>query len=348
MTSLRKFVITLVVIGIACGGYLLYVIYRNVTQYAQEIVEERVTETLALVPRHLDGQLVPPELASARPYAVMIENHPDARPQAGLAVAPLVYEALTEGDITRFVAFFDSATSTEFIGPVRSARPYMIDIAAEWGGLYAHSGGSPAALDQLQTTTAVQDLNEFYSTNTKYFWRRPGHIPPHNLYTSVERLMQAADAYQTSTTTTSTLLWVYKDEAPLEGRPTTSVSILIPYSKAPGSQVLWRYNREDNSYERWQNNQPHTDENKLVIQTKNIIIQRVTTAVLDQVGRRSVRLIGEGDAVIFRDGASQTAHWKRPAISDRTRWYDDQGNEIALNRGTTWVEIVPVEMNVQY
>ena len=57
-----------------------------------------------------------------RPLAVTIENHTEARPQSGLSAADVVYEAVAEGGITRFMAVYLCNLSDVQVGPVRSAR----------------------------------------------------------------------------------------------------------------------------------------------------------------------------------------------------------------------------------
>src|SRR3989344_1632572 len=78
-----------------------------------------------------------------RPIAVMIENHPEARPQSGLSFADVVYEAVAEGGITRFMGVF-YCQDAGIVGPVRSARTYYLDFISEYGiyPLYVHWGGA--------------------------------------------------------------------------------------------------------------------------------------------------------------------------------------------------------------
>ncbi len=76
------------------------------------------------------------------PLGVMIENHVDARPQSGLSSADVVYEAVAEGGITRFMALFWTVRDDITVAPVRSARTYYLDWISEYDGLYAHVGGA--------------------------------------------------------------------------------------------------------------------------------------------------------------------------------------------------------------
>ena len=118
----------------------------------------------------------------------MIENMVTSRPQSGLDRANLVYEALAEGGITRFLAVFASGEEIEKIGPVRSARTYYLDWAKELSAAYIHVGGSPEAL-RLIPQYDILDLNQFY--NSPNFWRAKERAAPHNLYTSSELLARA-------------------------------------------------------------------------------------------------------------------------------------------------------------
>ncbi|MEJ7652713.1 MAG: DUF3048 domain-containing protein [Chloroflexia bacterium] len=125
-----------------------------------------------------------------RPLAVMIENHPNARPQSGLDFADVVLEAPAEFGISRFIAFFMSR-DVPVVGPVRSAREYFVLWASEFNPIYFHAGGSPGAASLadrigLTRTNALWDGRAFYRTNDRY--------SPHNLYTSTAALLRVERA----------------------------------------------------------------------------------------------------------------------------------------------------------
>lgn len=104
--------------------------------------------------------------SARRPLTVMIENHNDSRPQSGLQTADIVYEAVAEGGITRFMGVFycgqvaGSKANKYDVGPVRSARTYFLDLASEYSDypLYNHVGGAncSAATDGGPCTTATK------------------------------------------------------------------------------------------------------------------------------------------------------------------------------------------------
>lgn len=320
------------------GGFLVYVVVSNLSGVDTEATQEEQRQARG-VPRMIDGVLVDSDKADLPLVAVMIENHPDARPQAGLAQAKLIYEALAEGAITRMLVIYDLTEGLDQIGPVRSARPYYIDIAQEFNALYAHSGGSPEALKRLETEKGVTDLNEFFGRNSKYFVRRAGFYPPHNLYTSSAQLADAATQYQLTTSTVPS--WQFKDDLASDQRPASSTDIMVDYSKNLLSRVEWKYDAAANEYKRWQSGEEHLDENGVVLTAKNVVIQVVATEVLDEVGRKEVDMVGSGKATIFQDGQVTVGKWERPSLNSRTRYYDENGAEIAFNRGQTWVQLVP-------
>lgn len=81
-----------------------------------------------------------------RPITAIIENHEDARPQSGLSRADIVYEAVAEGGITRFLGVFYCGASAMDVAlaPIRSARVYFVNWASAYGErpLFVHIGGA--------------------------------------------------------------------------------------------------------------------------------------------------------------------------------------------------------------
>jgi len=71
------------------------------------------------------------ELATRKPIAVMIDDLAAARPQSGLSMANIVYQAPAEGGIPRYMALFQTQAPAA-IGPIRSARLYFVAWAEEW------------------------------------------------------------------------------------------------------------------------------------------------------------------------------------------------------------------------
>lgn len=285
--------------------------------------------------RLIDNEPLAAAATEAPYFAVVIDNIVEARPAAGLSAASVVYEAPVEAGITRFLAIFPSDAAVDQIGPVRSARPYFIDWASEYGALFAHVGGSPEALDILKNGTAVTDLNEFW--NGARFWRSSDRHAPHNTYTSTTLLAAAASKGARALTLKP---WLFKDDAAAADRP-ASGSLTVG-AKDGDYAVRWEYDRAKNAYRRYQGGKVQDDAvSGQPIEAKNVVVQLTKVSILDEVGRRRIVTLGEGDAVIAVDGNAYHGTWRKTSNDGRTRFYDASGNEIRFNAGATWIEVVP-------
>lgn len=300
-----------------------------------------------LVRRAIDGVKVVSNRSNNFPVCVMIENLVEARPQSGLERANLVYEALAEGGITRFLAVFAGNDIITKIGPVRSARSYYLDWAKELDCLYAHAGGSPDALRKIPEY-GIDDFNQFF--NGTYFWRdselRKTRAQEHTLFTSSELLARAfRDNNFPLVGTFST--WKFADDLARDLRPATPVSITIPFSTF-NYKVDWTYDRTTDLYARSLGEKPHVMENGSQIMAKNVVVQYVATSLADDKGRLTMQTIGQGKALVFKNGGVTETTWKKPAREERTRYYDASNNEIIFTAGPTWIEVLPNDREATY
>ncbi|HMA59999.1 MAG TPA: DUF3048 domain-containing protein [Halanaerobiales bacterium] len=275
-----------------------------------------------------------------RAVMVSVENTPKARPQSGLCQAPIVYEFLVEGGITRFLALFWSDIPGK-IGPIRSVRPYMIEIAQEYDALLLHAGASPDGFEMLDKIDYT-NLDQIY--NGKYYWRSQQRPTPHNLYTGEYRINNYLED----------MLGIE-----YENRFNFEEIMIISNAKAGAEEisidywgnyeVLYEYNRENNYYKRFLNSKdnPHLCGDEEQITVKNIIVQFVQTEVKDDVGRLSMKLEGENKALYFRNGVVSEGHWQKNS-SGLTKFYDENDQLITVNPGNTWIQIVPNNTNITY
>lgn len=276
-------------------------------------------------------------IGDAWPLAVMVENHPDARPQVGLQYPDIVYEALAEGGISRFMAVY-LTQEADVIGPVRSTRHYFVYLAAEFNATLVHVGSSPIGYAALAATN-IRRLNE--SAGDPGVWRSEYRYAPHNAFTGTVEARAAADSVQPSVPGT----WgpmVYKDPSiPTEAPPATYVRIDYP----PGGwyTVEYTWDPESNYYPRYMDGVAHEDGlTGEAYRARNIVIQVVPDEVIDREGRLDLAQTGVGDAYFFVDGTLQKGYWTKADFGSRTFYWDTAGNMIRLNPvGTTWVQLVP-------
>lgn len=295
--------------------------------------------------RRLDGVIIDEGKENPYPVAVMIENISSVRPQSGLSQASIVYEALAEGGIPRFMAVFPGAGDIPKIGPVRSARAYYLEWQSEYNALYAFSGAYPPVLQAISGLD-IKNINAMY--NHQYYWRDNNKSAPHNLFTKSELLAYALRDKGLDNTEPVFNPWKFKDENELDKRPIEEKSITIDFSSA-AYKVEYKYDRESNSYKRYNAGAVHSDANNgEQLSPKNVVIIKVPIEVIDNEGRLSMDVVGEGEAIMFSDGVEYSGIWKKNSRTERTMFFHEDGTEHEFTRGQTWVEVVPPDRNVQY
>ncbi len=338
----------LVVFFLILGGCTLFRIldYKKISE-PPVILDNEEPPAKEIIRRKIDGaEVFSEEETNLYPVAVMVENSADAWPLSGLDKANLVIEAITEASIPRFVAIFANDKDIDKIGPVRSARPYYLDWINPYQPLYMHVGGAPEALQKIRSGSYdLIDFDQFF--HSAYYWRDyKWRVAPHNVYTSSELIKEALTDKELNEPADYEM-WQYKEDLELEKRPEQINDIIISYTN-DYYKVNWFYNQEENNYIRYQRGQIQRMTDGEWIKAKNIIVQVNDMKVIDSVGRKKITTLGEGQAWIFRDGETIQGKWVKESKNKITRYFDNQGNEIQFNGGTTWIEVIPDEDYLKY
>lgn len=289
----------------------------------------------------LTGLLVANEAATKQPVtAIMIENSPDSRPQSGLKQSGVVYEAVAEGGITRFLTLHQQ-DKPQIIGPVRSIRPYYVDWLAAYDASVAHVGGSPAALDEVRNGN-YRDIDQFFNAGS--YWRSTDRYAPHNVYTSFEKLdaLNAKKGYTESHFTGFTRV----DGKPSEAPDATSVTINISSALYNTS---YTYNKASNTYPRSQAGAPHLDREDGQIAPAVVIAMKVArNPAMEDGHHETITTIGSGEAIIFQNGIAQTVTWTKKDKTSQITFADATGKDVPLVRGQTWIAAVPTTGSVSW
>ncbi|MES2630996.1 MAG: DUF3048 domain-containing protein [Patescibacteria group bacterium] len=265
--------------------------------------------------------------------AIMIENSPDARPQSGLKDSGVVFEAIAEGGITRFLVVYQEQ-KPQLIGPVRSVRMYYVDWAAAFNASVAHIGGSAAALAEVRNGN-YRDIDQFF--NAGAYWRATDRYAPHNVYTSFEKLdaLNAAKGYTTSQFTGFTR----KDSA---AQPTPTVTSIDVQISSALFNSHYAYNAATNTYDRSQAGAPHLDRELGQISPRVVVAMKVDQQhVFEDGWREQIGAIGSGTAYIFQDGGMSEVTWKKASKTEQITFTDAEGKDVPLARGQTWLTAVP-------
>jgi len=346
----KKYQIALIVVVavLAAGSVWGYYLATGGDFSVSEIIkpDKEVDDVTA---RKLDGVIVETkEETNPYPVAVMVENLSSIRPQSGISRASVVYEALAEGGISRFMLVFPGDKNVaESIGPVRSARSYYLEWLSEYDALYAFSGAYPPVLAAI-SGLEIKNMNAMYD-GSKYYWRDHSFAAPHNMFTSSENLGYAIrDKGLDGVDEAKFRAWKFKDEAELEDRPTDAKNITIDFSAAAYS-VEYKYDRESNTYLRFNAGAEHTDRNTSEqLAPKNVVVYKLSTRVIDDKGRLEMDVVGEGEATMFSNGMATKGTWKKASRTDRTLFYDESGKEYEFSRGQTWVDVIPDDKSYEY
>ncbi|MDP3771574.1 MAG: DUF3048 domain-containing protein [bacterium] len=375
--SRRTFAIigALVVLG---GGAFAYRTWRSYVMRVPSPTEGSAERSESVTPRWLDGTPLPDGTAQPAAVSVVIDNAPEARPPAGLGHAPLVFEVPVEGRRTRFLAVYalptpsnDGAacegcptTYADPIGPVRSARPYLIGLADAIGAPLVHVGGSTAALSLLK---ARRHVNQYFDPP---FTRDHSRPAPFNVFTSLTGLAAFvgergwADDLHARKSVLQQRLWPFADRLGEDFRVRDGRTIHLPFSRGERAFVVdWEYDETEGVYIRKEGGVALRDQDGTPSSAKNVVVLTVQSEVLDAIGRLRIPVIEppiesspEGfnaaeEAVVFRGGQRVNGRWSwEDTPSDAglfglRQMRDMESGEpeflpIPLAPGTTWVEVV--------
>jgi hypothetical protein len=331
-----------VVTGIGSGVLVLLIMHFTQKPNIQHVASNPVAKPSPspkpnTVASPLSGMQVSPDLAKRPVTGIMIENSPDARPQSGLQDAGVVYEAIAEAGITRFLALFQD-TRPGYIGPVRSLRPYYIDFGWPYQAAIAHVGGSPDALGQIRSGQ-YRDLDQFFNSGT--YSRIGSRTAPHNVYTDFDRLdkLNQSKGYNSSQFTP----WPRKDDKPAATPSDAHIDVKI---SSPLYYSHYDYDKASNSYNRSEGGKPHvevtsgSDRTGALIHPKVVITLVMSYSVIDRAGHSNYGATGSGAMYVFQDGGVTQGTWSKADRGAMFQFKDAAGNIIPLNTGQTWITAV--------
>ncbi|MFZ1706365.1 MAG: DUF3048 domain-containing protein [Candidatus Nanogingivalis sp.] len=330
-TSITLFIILVLLIGTSV--WLAFFRQKPIETTAEPVKVEKPKEVKKYY-ASLSGLEVAAEGQQNKPVTgVMIENSPNARPQSGLKDAEIVYEAVAEAGITRFLALYQ-INAPELIGPVRSVREYYVDWAGSYDASLAHVGGSSGALARMRDGNH-KDIDQFFNAGS--FWRSTDRYAPHNVYTSLQNLYEVNTSKGWSS---SNFTGLKRKDTTSSESDQTAQNITMNFSSSQYN-TNYAYNSDCNCYFRSQAGEDHLDREKGQI-TPNVVIAMKVDMWLDSDNyHNQVQTIGNGEAIIFQDSKAITATWQKDSESSPLIFKDNQGQEIKLNRGQTWIGAIP-------
>lgn len=322
----KKIIFILIVAGILAA--LAFLVFGSGN-------EESAPEPPQKFYSQLTGEEVPEEIANRPILGVMVENSESARPQTGLDSAGIVFEAVTEGGITRYLALYQEDMPKE-IGPVRSVRPHFVGWLFGFDASVAHVGGSYKAL-QMVDRLHVKTLTQFKYTEP--YRRISERVAPHNVYASFKALRDLQAELKHKKGNFSDI--PRSDDAPAEMPDAKNISLDF---SSPSFAVEFRYDKANNSYKRFLAGEPHIDAaTSKPITIKNLIVIKVRGTNSD-----SIKTVGNGEAWLFKDGTFKKIRWIKTSDQERIKFVDEMNNEVPLNRGDTWISALTENRKPQF
>ena len=303
------------------------------------VINDEIQEEIVAEPKTLSG--------TSRPIAVMIDNNINAMPQAGLLEADIVYEIIVEGGETRLMLILQDK-DLDKVGPIRSSRHYFLDYALENDAIYVHFGWSPQAQSDIDTL-GVDNINGIYESSSS-FWRVSDKYAPHNAVTSTDNILSIADreGYRTTTSQDTILNYVVAEVNLEDGEVANTVT--IPYSDY--NTVRYEYDEEAKEYVRYSRGVKQVDwTTEETITTKNIIVEKARNSTLSDgsgKGRQTLDNIKELDGYYITNGKAIPITCTKTSRSGQTVYKDLDGNEIDVNDGKTFIQICPIDANVEF
>lgn len=335
------------------------------TEEAPELTEDPPAE--GMVKSSLSGLWVDEEVAAARPIAVMFPTDKGSQPQYGIGIADVLYECMEEGEMSRQMGVIENWQDLEKIGNIRSGRDYYGYWAMEWDAIFVHWGG-PYYLteltlrDEFENLTAVQvgaDDHKSPAVGGGAFWRSdPSNPTIHNGYTDGASLAKAMKSVGYDAEHRDRY---YEPEhfsfAPiteantLEDAPGSFDATKLDLSEIfPTTRSSLEYDEEAGVYYKFLYGNAQIDKvTGEQLAFENVIVQHTAWEYRPDNKYLKFKCVDNTmDGYYFTNGKGIHITWEKESDYATTRYYDDNGNEIKLNPGKTFIAIAQEGRTVDY
>lgn len=297
----------------------------------------------------LTGEWILKETVEHRPYAVMLNNIKVASPQSGIGQADIVYEALTEAGITRFLAIFseigEDTPAAARLGSVRSARHYFVSFADEYDAIFVHFGETTYATKKMKKL-GIDHITGMYGAGVASFYRDKSIKAPHNAFASLDGIRTGVaragfrteyeEGYQAH-------FRFYAEDTTLSGGKDAVAANRLTLGFSAYMAPYFIYNAEEGLYARYQFDGEHIDYNTGgQLKFKNLIIQFVDEWNIDKNGYQTMDIEdAQGSGYYITNGICVPVTWKKKESTRFMRYYDGDGEELTINPGKTYIAIFP-------
>ena len=303
----------------------------------------------------LTGLPISNDLKDQRPIAMMVDCEKESLPNYEIAECDIVYELMnsTANDrVTRLMCVRKDWANIEQMGNIRSTRPTNISLAGEYNAVLVHDGGpvyinefiAKAYCDHLSGGFARIDLGradfyeEFVSNGQlQDRMKQAGISTTYNTYAPMRDTHFLFRPYGTDMTLTE---MGYSNAQ-------TATNIQMPTFKHTQSSL--KYNESTGTYDFYLYGQLQQDgEDNEVVSFENVLLQCTDYYVYDEHGYLIYLYYNQTDTqgYYITNGQAIKVTWSKAVSNEKldyeiTKFYDENGDEIQINPGKTYIALVP-------
>ncbi len=275
-----------------------------------------------------------------RPVAVVVENHPDARPQWGLCSPDIVVEGLAEGGITRMLFIYQDIATAPKIGPNRSARHNYVEVAAGLDAIYVHFGGSYAAYNLFSKDSSIDHIDGSKADGSAFKRDKSrGVATEHTAYTTGEWLSAriAEKSLRTDIKQGYEKPFSFAKDKRTLANPCKEIQLTFSLSY----KHTFKYNAEDGLYYNYMNANPMKEAEGNQMAVSNVIVIYCNVGAYSNDPKLVEWHLSEGKGLYVSNGTYEEITWKKGGTHDMLKLFDANGNELQLNTGKSWIGFVP-------
>ncbi len=299
----------------------------------------------------------------ARPYAVTLNNYEAALPMYGVTEAAIVYEAFTEGGMTRCLGLYTDLASVSNLGSIRSARRHFVNLAISYDAIYVHYGKSDISTDYNGDVAALQymtvmgwDHMDGTSRGYPYFYESDDTSRPSDgrHFLVGQRAVDYAVDNKFALTRDEAFDYglQFDDDTIIVGQTANTLTAYFNQGGKPGSWTKYstmNYNKETKRYEWYQfgadNVEGSTGE---VISFRNVMVLQVPTRKNTDTNHMILTLEGSGTGYFACNGQLVPIKWSRPSAYDSFTYTLENGTPLTFGVGNTYIALVPTNATIEW
>lgn len=294
----------------------------------------------------LTGLPIDEAIQNQKPIAAMVDNEKTALPHFGLNSADIVYEMVnsTANDrITRLMVIYKDWENIEQLGSIRSIRPTNIWIAGEYNAVMCHDGG-PFYIDEYLSHDYAQHFSGIFSRVkngkatefTEYICT--GDLD--KAFKNAKFTSEYDEFYEGPHFKFST----ESKQVELDGDDATDIKLAAAF-KHTSSEL--KYDESTGLYKYYVYGSEHVDgKTGETLTFKNVILQSAGLFQLDKNGYCAYNAFGDkgkGEGLYITNGKATPIKWEKATENGITHFTLENGEELTLNAGMTYIGIVPDE-----